>query len=162
MCPYTGIGRLWSSSHNHANWTLRNKYNNAFTWSAINNAMGGLMPTLFENHYLDSVVVSSFVWQGLFSFFYGGGPSMKSLRVLRVLRPLRTVRRMPRVQVSGAEAYLYVCNNIHKMEVKCKKYLLMLYQAPVYIFMLRQTNEHERVRGAVTTYRYRVVVSEEL
>ncbi|CAM9490330.1 unnamed protein product [Ectocarpus fasciculatus] len=46
-------------------------------------------------NWLDAIVVA----EGIFSVFFDGGPSMKSLRVLRVLRPLRTVRRMPRVQL---------------------------------------------------------------
>ncbi|CAM9416805.1 unnamed protein product, partial [Scytosiphon promiscuus] len=46
-------------------------------------------------NWLDAVVV----FEGIFSVFFDGGPSVKSLRVLRVLRPLRTVRRMPRVQL---------------------------------------------------------------
>ncbi|CAM9357557.1 unnamed protein product, partial [Hapterophycus canaliculatus] len=46
-------------------------------------------------NWLDAIVV----FEGIYSVFFDGGPSVKSLRVLRVLRPLRTVRRMPRVQL---------------------------------------------------------------
>ncbi|CAN0099659.1 unnamed protein product [Ascophyllum nodosum] len=46
-------------------------------------------------NWLDAIVVV----EGVFSVFFDGALSVKSLRALRVLRPLRTVRRMPRVQL---------------------------------------------------------------